>query len=388
MKKIARSIMDLIRKDLKEKMVFISGPRQVGKTSLAKEVIAAEGGGVYLNWDSDADRRVILAAKWPEAHRLIVLDEIHKYLRWKRFVKGEFDTKKERHSFLVTGSARLDIYRKGGDSLQGRYHSHRLHPITLAEANHRYAIPEPFSKLKMSGELQGLERLLVHGGFPEPFARADARFTRRWRQERRTRILREDVRDLSRIQDIFALERLMMMLPARVGSPLSINSLREDLEVSFRTVKGWLNLLEALFLCYRIPPWHHNIARALKQENKLYLWDWAEAAETGPRFENMIASHLLKLCHALTDAEGYDARLWYVRDKEKREVDFLVTVDGKPWFIAEAKVSDERKGSLGYFSERLKVPIAYLVSKDCGDAYESQGVVHANASVFLTALGV
>ncbi|MCX8070430.1 MAG: AAA family ATPase, partial [Thermodesulfovibrionales bacterium] len=340
-----RYLTDYVIDDLKDKMVFIGGPRQVGKTTLCCKLIAsAFNGQAYFNWDNRADRKLLLSASWPADVEILIFDEIHKYRQWKGFIKGEYDKMKDKFRFLITGSARLDIYRRGSDSLQGRYHYYRLHPFTLAEIE---AIPfqsEVFKELPIGKDFynETLNALDTFGGFPEPFTKQNKRSLRRWQNEKIERFFREDILDVMAIRDIGSMKVLSDILPSRVGSLLSLNSLREDIEVSHRAVSKWMDTLEAFYYHFRIYPYLSERYRSLKKEPKLYLWDWAEVEDESCRFENLIASHLLKFVNFITDYEGYKAELYYLRDVDKREVDFIVTIDSKPWFAVEAKLNDIR----------------------------------------------
>jgi hypothetical protein len=362
-----RYLTKFVIEDLEKKMVFVGGPRQVGKTTLALELVSKRFGRPgYFNWDSRIDRRKIMQSVWPGDADLIILDEIHKYKKWKSFVKGEYDTLKEKYRFLITGSARLDIYRKGGDSMLGRYHYYRLHPFTLAEAAGKTSMPEVMKEipipLKSEGEI--FKALDKFGGFPEPFIKQNSRVLRRWHNEKTERLFREDIRDIEPVRDIVSMQLLGDILPDRTGSLLSINSLREDLEVSHRAVSSWLNILESFYYCFRVYPYIGKNFRSLKKEAKLYLWDWSEINDEAVRFENCIASHLLKLTHLLQDYEGYNANLYFLRSAEKKEVDFLLTIDEKPWFAIEAKMNDTNvSSSLYYFKEKLQIPFCYQVIK-------------------------
>lgn len=386
-----RYLLDPVREDLKEKMVFVSGPRQVGKSTLAREVLALRP-GAYFNWDKSDHRAVILKGRWPEGVPLIVLDEIHKYRKWKSHLKGEFDAHRGARNFLVTGSARLDIYRRGGDSLQGRYHSFRLHPFSVAELAKWLRPAKPGHALELTktggAEEQIFHSLLKFGGFPEPYLKADERFARRWRRERVDRVVVEDVRDLSNVPDLSALRILADLLPGRVGSPLSLNNLRADLETSHRAIAHWMEIFDNLYYSYRLPPYAGKLATSLRKERKLFLWDWGEVPSPGPRFENLVFIHLLKFVHYLQDAEGFDVNLHFMRDKIGREVDFLVTVDKKPWFAVETKLTPSEDHHLNYFGERLNIPHRYLVSMEGDFAYFRSGVHYVPAAQFLRALGV
>lgn len=376
--------------DLSKKMVFVAGPRQIGKTTLARDIIGGHfKETAYFNWDDRQHRRQLMSAKWPAAAQLIILDEIHKFKGWKGFLKGQYDTQKDKYRFLVTGSARLDVYRKGGDSLQGRYHLYRLHPFTLAELLKRKAKIQPMKELPLETVPAGnnLDLLDKFGGFPEPFLSQDDRTLRRWHQERNERLFREDIQDVEVIRDLGRMKILSDMLPGKVGALLSINAIREDLEVSHRTVSHWLDILESFYYHFRIHPYSRSAFRALKKIPKLYLWDWSEVDDDAARFENLIASHLLKMVHWLQDREGYKAGIHFLRDDTKREVDFLVTSDGKPWFAVEVKTQDQEVSSnLRYFREKLNIPFSYQVLKKSGVDMFNNGVRVVSADKLLAAL--
>ncbi len=344
-----RYLSAAIQDDLREKMVLVAGPRQVGKTTLAQTLIRgySKGHPAYLNWDDDVHRKKIKERTWPASESLIVFDELHKYARWRNFLKGLFDTLKETHSFLVIGSARLDYYRKGGDSLLGRYHFYRLHPLTLAE---------------LPASLRDLNRLLTFGGFPEPFLKAKERHLRRWHLSRLTQLIKEDLRDLEQVREISLIERLAEALPDRVGSILSIKALGEDLQVDFKTAARWISILENLYYVYRVPPFGSPKIRAVKKEQKLYMWDWSQVPKIGERFENMVAGHLLKYCHFIEDHEGHRMELRFLRDTDKREIDFVVLKDRKPIFAVECKTGETQLSPhIKYFEARTSIPKFYQV---------------------------
>jgi hypothetical protein len=385
-----RYLTKYILEDLKEKMVFVGGPRQVGKTTLARELVSnhfQQSG--YFNWDNRQDRRSIMRSHWPGDAELIILDEIHKYKKWKSLVKGEYDKLKEKYSFLITGSARLDLYRKGGDSMLGRYHYYRLHPFTLAELVGRESVPSVFREIPIRSQNDKalFSALDKFGGFPEPFLKQNTRVLRRWHREKVDRLFRDDIRDIEQVRDIVNMQLLGDLLPDRTGSLLSLNSLREDLEVSHRAVSNWMNILESFYYCFRIYPFAAKNFRSLKKEAKLYLWDWSETDQEPARYENCVASHLLKLVHFLQDYEGYRAKLYYLRSLEKKEVDFLVTIDEKPWFAVEAKINDINPSPhLYYFAEKLKIPFSYQVVKRAGIDSFINGVRIVSADRFLAGL--
>lgn len=389
---IKRYLTEFILEDLKEKMVFISGPRQVGKTTLVQKIgeDTFVNKYIYLNWDNRKDRKAILEGIFQADKELFIFDEIHKYKRWKNYLKGEYDKYKKSFRFLVTGSARLDIYRRGGDSLLGRYRSYRLHPLSLAELLDKEKEFTPFEKLnfrnsdKESRKL--FSQLLKFGGFPEVFIKQSERSLRRWHNERIDRLVKEDIRDIENLRDLSALQVLMELLPDKVGALFSLNSLREDLGVTHKTVSLWVDILERFYYHFRIYPYQSKRIRSLKKEPKLYLWDWSEVRDTASKLENMIALHLLKFCHFLYDTQGYKANLHYLRDAEKREVDFLVTIENKPWFCVEVKSSFKSiPSSLKYFAQKLKIPFVYEMVKEENIDYIKDNVRIISADKFLTA---
>jgi predicted AAA+ superfamily ATPase len=350
MKSNHRYLSEFIEKDLNKKMVFLGGPRQVGKTTLSQTLIKNyhDNHPAYLNWDSDLDRRRIRERDWPKKEPLIVLDEIHKTKNWRNLVKGLYDTLKNSHKFLVTGSARLDHFRKGGDSLLGRYHYYRLHPFSIPELGY--------------GNNQ-VQDLFKYGGFPEPLFEKDERTLRRWHLTRLSRLVKTDLNSLETVKDIDKVELLAEELPRRVGSPLSHKSIAEDLEIDPKTVKRWIGILDSLYYSFQVAPFGSTKIRAVKKEQKLYLWDWSQVEEPGARFENMVASHLLKFCHFQEDVFGHRMDLRYIRDTDKREVDFVVIRDKKPLFAVECKLSEKSVSPhIYYFQERLNIPHYYQVS--------------------------
>lgn len=350
-----RYLQEQVQKDLKKKMVFVSGARQVGKTTLAKLILGGDEG--YLNWDVPEHRERILKREMPVS-RLWVFDEIHKYRSWRNYLKGLYDASGPRQHILVTGSARLDFYRFGGDSLQGRYHLLRLHPFSAAE-------------LGMKNRKE-LDDLLTLSGFPEPFLSGSEEEARRWSREYRTRLVREEVSSLERVTDLGNLELLMLSLPDRVGSPLSLNSLREDLQVSHKTVTNWMNVLERLYAILRIRPFGSPKLRAVKKEQKHYHLDWSLVSNQGARFENLMACHLLKWVHFEQDARGRDLDLLYFRDVDKREVDFVVVEKRQPIRLIECKWGDaEISPALKYLKTRFPECEAYQVSATGVKDYQS-----------------
>jgi predicted AAA+ superfamily ATPase len=359
-----RYLKSAVRDGLKRKMVFVGGPRQVGKTTFALSFLgkdADESHPAYLNWDHPGVPPGLRKAELPAGEPLLLLDEIHKYSRWRNLLKGIYDTEKSRRKIIVTGSARLDYYRKGGDSLAGRYRYFRLHPFSLRELNKRPARSD-------------LEALLKFGGFPEPLFSQNEAAHRIWHRDRISRVVREDLRDLEHVREISLIEHLTDMLPSKVGSPLSVKSLREDLQIDHKTAERWLQILENLYVCFRISPYGPPKVRAVKKERKLYLWDWSSIESAGPRFGNMVASQLLKYCHWVEDTEGYTMELRFLRDTDKREVDFVVLKNRKPLFAVECKTGEKAVGAaLHYFAERTSIPRFYQVH--LGEKYYSTGKV-------------
>jgi hypothetical protein len=356
------------------RMAFVAGPRQVGKTTLARHLLAARRcQALYFNWDIDADRRAIVedpAAFFVPRLPLdvdrptVAFDEIHKYPRWKRFLKGFFDRHAGALATLVTGSGRLDVYQRGGDSLLGRYDLYRLHPFTtgelVADGRQYLSAPDAFvtgvlTEPPPDAAAEALDRIERFTGFPEPLFAGRIERLRRWRRSRQSLVLREDLRDLTHIRELGLVESLVLLLPERVGSPLSLNALALHLGVAFNTVKAWLEALARLYFCFQLRPWAGRLSRTLRREEKLYLFDSTSIPDPGPRFENVVALHLRKLTDFWTDLGLGDFDLWYVRDKEKREVDFLVTEGRRPWLLVEAKLSDATPApALRYFQQRLQ----------------------------------
>jgi predicted AAA+ superfamily ATPase len=385
-----RYLTDNIISDMNDKLVFVGGARQVGKTTISKEIIATKfKNSAYYNWDYQPDRKKITSNELPGESSLLIFDEIHKYSKWKNLVKGIYDSNKEKYKIIVTGSARLNIYRKGGDSLQGRYHYYTLHPFSLAELELIKNEFKPFEELtfKSNKYQETVEILFKFGGFPEPLTKLSERTLRRWHNEKLERLFREDIRDIENIRDIGSMKLLGDLLPNKVASPLSINSIREDLGVSHRAITSWLNILESFYYQFRIYPFNSKKIRSIKKEPKLYLVDWSEIEEEGARFENLIASHLLKFTHYLNEYEGYKCNLNYMKNVDKKEVDFLVTVDNKPWFAVEVKLSDTTLSqNTNYFREKLNIPFVYQVVNKNGVDFMKEGVRVISADKFMSGL--
>jgi len=351
-------------------MALVSGPRQVGKTTACRAL-----GDVYFNWDNADHRRFILRgpAALAEAVGLdqlrasppvLVLDELHKHRKWKALVKGFFDTYGDRVRIVVTGSSRLDIYRRGGDSLMGRYLLYRMHPWSVGELL-RPGVPTQLIESPAPLADEEWQALCDHGGFPEPFLRRDPRFSRRWRSLRQDQLSREDLRDVAHVQDLGALETLMAILAERSSHQLIYAALSRDINVSVDTVKRWVNLLSHLHYGFTIRPWFRNVTKALRKEPKWFLRDWSGIGDAGDRAETMVACHLLKAVEGWTDLGYGDVELRYLRDTAKREVDFLVVRDRKPWFLVEVKQSDRALSpALGHFQAQTDAAHAFQVVLD------------------------
>jgi uncharacterized protein len=370
-----RALYNNIIEDLNEKMVFLSGPRQVGKTTLACEVLQAQRGenwaDYYLNWDDSRDRKTLLSGELPSAPGLIVLDEVHKYKAWRQLLKGFFDKKKQNSRFLVTGSAMLDFYRRGGDSLQGRYHFLRMHPLSLKE---------------LAGQSSSsLDDLMTLGGFPEPFFSGSAAKAKRWSHQYASRLVREEIVGLETVKDISSLEILSDRLPDLVGSPLSYNALREDLGVAHATVVRWIDILERLYSIFRILPFGSPKIRAVKKEVKHYHFDWTRVSNSAFRFENLVACHLYKECNFIEDTQGRSVSLRYFRDTDKREVDFVVMEGQKPRMFVECKMSDEKVSPhLQYLKQRFpEVEAVQVVYNGKKDVRNESGTRIVPAKTFL-----
>ena len=344
MKTYPRVYTEILREHLAEnrQMAFVSGPRQVGKTTVCRELASS-----YINWDDQDARAQILKgpAEIAQAAGLqkvqtkapvLVFDELHRYPRWKTFLKGFFDVYGQYAKVVVTGSSRLDVFKRGGDSLMGRYFPYRMHPFSVAE------LASSALRRKVCGAPHVLSEdewsaLWTYGGYPEPFVRRDARFSRRWHNLRQTQLLREDVREMTRIQELDQLIALAAVLGERSGDQVVYASLARQVRVSENTARGWVGSLAALHYGFLVKPWHRNVAQAIRKEPKWFLRDWAMIQDAGKRAETFVACHLLKAVEGWTDLGLGRFDLFYIRDKQKHEVDFLVTQDNRPWFLAEVK---------------------------------------------------
>jgi len=356
--------------ELHRQMAFVAGPRQVGKTWVCKSIAEA-----YFNWDNTDDRRTLLRGPAALAQTLgvdrlrtnppiIVLDELHKYPKWKTLLKGFFDTYGERARLLVTGSSRLDIFRRGGDSLMGRYLLYRMHPWSVGECV-RTELPDKEIQPPAKIAAADWNALWEHGGFPEPFLRREARFTRRWQSLRLAQLTREDLREATAVRELGTIEVLMQLLAERSGQQLVYSNLAPELQASVDSVRRWIDLLARMHYGFLVRPWFANVAKALRKEPKWFLRDWSGVADAGCRAETFAACHLLKAVDLWTDLGFGSFELRYLRDKQKREVDFLVVRDRKPWFLVEVKSDDQSLSpALAYFQRQIKAPHAFQMVMD------------------------
>ena len=347
--RMKRSQQKLILGDLSKKMVFLTGPRQVGKTYLAQQIAKEFQKSVYLNYDFFEDREIIKNAAWLPDTEILILDELHKMENWKNYLKGVYDTKPQKLKILVTGSARLDILRRSGDSMAGRFFTHRLNPLSLVE---------------ISGDGgETLERLLERGGFPEPYLAETVNDANRWRMQYIDGLIRNDILDFEKVHDFKAIQLTLEMLRYRVGSPISFSSLARDINCSPNTIKRYIEIFEALFIIFRVTPYHRNIARSILKEPKIYFYDTGMVrGDEGVRFENLIAGCLLKHLNGIEDYEGRRAELNYLRTKEKKEVDFVLAVEGQPITLVETKLSSSTVSpALKYFHRKYGFPAIQIV---------------------------
>lgn len=392
-----RYLQDLITQDALDanKIAFLNGPRQVGKTTLVQSILEDSGQNhSYFSFDDQEFRKawiknpnLIIHSK----NKLLVLDEIHKDKFWKTKLKGLYDLNKKTHQFIVTGSARLDYFRKSGDSLQGRYIPYRLHPFSLCESMSLKPPPVTSWDEFSTDLIVELKDLISLGGFPEPLWGQSENKAQRWRRLHRERMIREDARELEAIREINQLESLSILLPEKIGGQLSIESIRGDLSTSYDTIKRWIGILEVLYFCYRIRPYSNKVKNSIRKEPKLFLFDWGLCENPGAKWENLIASHLLKNAQAWTDAAMGEFELYYLRDKQKREVDFLMTKNKKPWLMVEVKTqSNHISKSLQYYNQLLKPDFCFQLVKEKKlerrKTLDSGGIEIITADRFLSAL--
>lgn len=374
-------------------MIFVMGPRQSGKTTVAQRLVEEHPHGLYLNWDNMNDRDRIVQGPNAVAQSLpldvlslekplIVFDELHKFKQWRDFLKGFYDSYPHKCHIIVTGSAKLDVFNRGGDSLMGRYFPFHFHPLSVAElAQRSFHSTQEYWPQPQPLEEEAFDALWKFGGYPDPFLKRTDSFSRRWKTLRSQQLFSEDIRDLTRIQEIDKLELLATKLTQQVGALTSYQTLANQLRVSDNTIRNWLETLKILYYCFSIKPWSANITRALLKEPKYYLWDWSLCDHEGMRAENMMALHLLKAIHYWNDSGLGHYQLHFIRDKEKREVDFLVTKNHHPWLLLEVKLSHNQgiSNALRYFHALLNPSFTFqavfnlpYVSKSCFETHEIQ----------------
>jgi len=352
-----RYLDDKIRLDLQKKMVVLTGPRQVGKTTLSQQLLSEFQGGQYLNFDVMPDRMVVQAQSWRKNAPLLVFDEIHKMKDWKPWLKGVYDGRAPQQSILVTSSARMDTFRQAGGSLAGRYFRLRLHPISVRE----------WCESSEVSPDNALTHLLLRGGFPEPTLADTDVAAQRWRADYFAGLVREDVLEFSRLHEVNAMRLFAEMLRSRVGSPLSIASLARDLNLSPVTLNKYLDILEALFIVFVVRPWHRNIARATLQAPKVYFYDTGlVVGNEGLKFENLVACHLLKNAQWQQDTRGAPVDLHYIRTKDEAEVDFCLSEGDTLTQLVECKLSDvSAHRALARFAEQWPQAQAIQLVRDC-----------------------
>ena len=363
-----------------KQMIFLSGPRQVGKTTLAQEIAKKFVNNIYFNWDVIDNKKLLVKNptffedinRKDESIPLVIFDEIHKYKRWKNYLKGAYDQFVQDYKFLISGSGRLDLYQKGGDSLAGRYFQFHLFPFTIAELsgknrNLQEFLQTPLNNFDLNDQhitYETWQALYNLGGFPEPFVKAKKTFYTKWARNYISQIVREDIRDIHGIQNISDIEILFTLLPSRIGSPFSINNLAKELQAAFGSVKKWLKLFEIFYLIFRISPWTKKISRSILKEKKLYLLNYPEIENDGYKFENMVALELLRVIYNWNEYGYGRFSLHYIRNKEKDEVDFLIANSNKPILLIETKLSDETPArSLVNFQNNLNIPAVQLINK-------------------------
>jgi len=374
-----RYLEKYILEDLEKNIVLLTGPRQTGKTTLSKMLIA---GFDYFNYDNSEDRLSLLQKSWDRSKNLIIFDEFHKLKNWKSWLKGIYDTEGVPPAIIVTGSAKLDVYRKVGDSLAGRFFQFRLHPLDLKEIN---------NILKPENLHAELDKLLDTGGFPEPFLNGRSRFYKRWKKSHLDIIIKQDLIDLENVQQITSIETLIQLLKKQVGSPISYSSLAGDLQCSDKTIKRWLTILENMYVIFRVPPFHKNIARSILKSPKFYFYDTGQVVgDSDAKLENLVACALLKEIHYLEDCHGEEKYLYYLKNKDGKEIDFFITSNEDPVLMVEVKWSDENVSSNFKIFRKFfpEVRMVQIVKELKREKTFSNGVEIRNAHRWLSKLSL
>ena len=364
-------------------MVMLAGPRQAGKTTFARDIVAKDyQDTIYFNWDKATDKQKLIKdpvffTKEPcsssSSRPLVILDEIHKYRHWKNYLKGVYDECSKEYQFLVTGSGRLEFSRKAGDSLAGRFLRFHIFPLTLGElSTHRRVLRdfiadplEGFDGASAKGMSDAFHSLWDLSGFPEPFTKGRKTFWSTWSLAYGQQIVRDDLKTVADIRNLDLVETLFDLMPTRVGSPLSMNNLAGDIQVAFETVKNWLLLFDSFYLTFRLSPWTTKISRSILKEKKVYLFNFPAIEDAGCRFENLVAVELLRAIENWNDQGVGKFSLHYLRNKEKQEVDFLLAENNRPFLLVETKLSEEIPTvSLRAFQAFLNIPAVQLVKKN------------------------
>lgn len=381
-----------------DRMIFISGPRQVGKTTYAKNKIKQLGGG-YFNWDEKEirlqyEKESSFFVKSTKLNSLVVFDEIHKRRKWKDILKGIYDTHKQNYKFLITGSAKLDTFRRSGDSLVGRYFLTHFFPISVGDLlslNFKeYVLPKDLIKdvLGTSKVISknDYEILLKLNGFPEPFFKSSESFFRRWQAQHKELLIREDLRDLSNVQSLDKIEILLELLGNNVTNIISYNSLARDLEADHKSVKQWISQLEKIMLTFVIQPWSNKIQRSIRKNPKVYFYDWSTSSNKGYKFENFIACHLYKATTLWNDRFGHSFGLFFIRSYSGEEIDFCITLNKKPWLLIEVKNGyPEVSPALKEYLKILKIPCVIVTNEENWNLSNS-GIHIFSARRFLSCL--
>ncbi len=364
-------------------MIFLAGPRQAGKTTLCELISRSYTNYLYFNWDIAEHRTRFLGdnnfftdvGRKDTTTPLVVFDEIHKYKDWKNYLKGSYDQFHDQFRFLVSGSGRLDLYQKGSDSLAGRYFLFHLWPFTISELGGDNLtissfLKDPFQIRMKEGLKLGKiwKKLSTLSGFPEPYLSGKETSYRRWSNTYSRQLIREDIRDLTGVKSIIEIETLYMLLPSKIGSPISATSLSRDLKVSYNSIQSWLSIFETFFMTFSITPWTKKVSRAIQKERKVYLWDTPRIKADAARFENMVALELYRAVSAWNDMGYGTFLLHFIKNKEHQEVDFLISNENEPFLLIETKLSEKIPSkALVKFQNFLNIPAVQLHRE--GDGY-------------------